>query len=49
MYKGKIVDIVPAAQVNKAYLGLLMAGIKPTEALEAVPVTTQETEVERVF
>lgn len=49
MYKGQIVDIVPAAKVNKAYLGLLMAGVKPSEALEAVPATTQEIEVERVF
>jgi simple sugar transport system ATP-binding protein len=48
MYKGKIVDILPAAKINKTYLGLLMAGVKPSEALEATPVT-QETEVERVF
>ena len=49
MYKGQIVDIVPAARVNKAYLGLLMAGVKPAEALESAPATTKETEVERVF
>ena len=49
MYKGQIVDIVPAAKVNKAYLGLLMAGIKPSEALEAAPVTSGVSEVERVF
>jgi len=49
MYKGQIVDIVPAAKVNKAFLGLLMAGVKRSEALEAAPATTQETEVERVF
>jgi len=49
MFKGQIVDIVPAAKVNKAYLGLLMAGIKPSEALEAAPVTSGESEVERVF
>ena len=49
MYKGKIVDILPAARVNKAYLGLLMAGVKPAEALESAPATVQETEVERVF
>jgi len=49
MYKGQIVDIVPAAMVNKAYLGLLMAGVKPSEALEEAPTTAQETEVERVF
>jgi general nucleoside transport system ATP-binding protein len=49
IYKGQIVEIVPAAKVNKAYLGLLMAGVKPSEALEMVPATTQDTEVERVF
>ncbi len=48
MYKGKIVDIVPAAKVNKAYLGLLMAGVKSTEALEMAPATSVE-EVDRVF
>jgi ABC-type uncharacterized transport system ATPase subunit len=47
MYKGRIVDIVPAARVNKAYLGLLMAGVKPSEALESAPATS-EIEVERV-
>ncbi len=49
MYKGKIVDILPAAKVNRTYLGLLMAGVKPSEALEAAPATTQDTNVERVF
>lgn len=49
MYKGKIVDILPAAKVNKTYLGLLMAGVKPSEALEATPATAQEIEVDRVF
>ena len=49
MYKGQIVDIVPAAKVNKAYLGLLMAGVKPSEALELAPATLGEAEVERVF
>jgi ABC-type uncharacterized transport system ATPase subunit len=49
MYKGQIVDIVPAIGVNKKYLGLLMAGVKPAEALETTPRTTEEAEVERVF
>jgi simple sugar transport system ATP-binding protein len=49
MYKGKIVDILPAAKVNKTYLGLLMAGVKPSEALEATPATAKEIEVDRVF
>jgi simple sugar transport system ATP-binding protein len=49
MYKGQIVEIVEAAKVNKAYLGLLMAGVKPAEAREAAPTTTGATEVERVF
>jgi simple sugar transport system ATP-binding protein len=47
MYKGQIVDIVPAARVNKAYLGLLMAGVKSKEALEMAPATSVE-EVDRV-
>jgi simple sugar transport system ATP-binding protein len=49
MYKGQIVDIVPAVGVNKEYLGLLMAGVKPAEAIEAAPPTAEEIEVERVF
>lgn len=49
MYKGQIVDIVPAAGVNKEYIGLLMAGVKPAEAIVAVPVAVEEIEVERVF
>jgi len=49
MYKGLIVDIVPAAKVSKEYLGLLMAGVKPSEALKAAPIPSKETEVERVF
>lgn len=49
MYKGQIVQIIPAAGINKAYLGLLMAGVKPAEAVELAPMTTKETEVERVF
>jgi simple sugar transport system ATP-binding protein len=49
MYKGQIVDIAPAIGVNKKYLGLLMAGVKPAEALETTPRTTEEVEVERVF
>jgi simple sugar transport system ATP-binding protein len=49
MYKGQIVDIVPAAGVNKEYLGLLMAGVKPTEAIAAAPPAAEAIEVERVF
>ncbi len=49
MYKGQIVDIVPAAGVNKEYLGLLMAGVKPAEAVVAAPPSPREIEVERVF
>jgi len=49
MYKGQIVDIVPAAGVNKEYIGLLMAGVKPAEAVVAAPVAVEEIEVERVF
>ena len=49
MYKGQIVDIIPGKGVNKKYLGLLMAGVKPAEALETTPRTTEDAEVERVF
>src|SRR5512140_382660 len=49
MYKGQIVEIVPAAKVNKAYLGLLMAGVKPEEARKAAPATPVEDKVDRVF
>ena len=47
MYKGQIVAIVPASKVNKEYLGLLMAGIHPDEALEKTTSPTEQ--VERVF
>jgi simple sugar transport system ATP-binding protein len=49
MYKGQIVEILPAARINKAYLGLLMAGVKPSEAINVASATTQDNEVERVF
>ncbi len=41
MYKGEVVDILPADQVTKAQLGLLMAGVRSGEAAEknAVPAT----------
>ncbi len=48
MYKGQVVEILAAAGINKAYLGLLMAGVRPSEAVEKVP-THKEAEVERVF
>lgn len=47
MYKGQIVDILDANTVNKEYLGLLMAGMKPSEA--ASKAQPGETIVERVF
>ncbi|MGA9348838.1 MAG: ABC transporter ATP-binding protein [Anaerolineae bacterium] len=49
MYKGEIVDTVLALGVNKEYLGLLMAGVKPAEAIEVAPPLVEEIEVERVF
>ncbi len=48
MYKGKILDIVPAEGVTKEYLGLLMAGIKPVEAPAAKP-SGDRGAIERVF
>ena len=47
MYRGQIVDIVPAAQASKDYIGLLMAGIRPEDALKSAPSGTGEAE--RVF
>ncbi len=49
MYKGQIADIVPAVGVNREYLGLLMAGVKPSEAIVTTPPNTTEIEVDRVF
>jgi ABC-type uncharacterized transport system ATPase subunit len=50
MYQGQMVDIVPAKGVSKEYLGLLMAGVKPAEAIAAVAAgEEEEIKVERVF
>ncbi len=49
MYKGQILDIVPAAGVTKEYLGLLMAGIKPAEAAAAAKPAGDHGAIERVF
>ena len=35
MYRGQIMEIVEAAKTNKEYLGLLMAGITPSDADES--------------
>jgi len=44
MYKGRIMDILDASKVNKEYLGLLMAGIHPSETPKA-----KSTAAEKVF
>jgi len=44
MYKGRIMDIVDANKVNKEYLGLLMAGIHPSETAAA-----KSSAAEKVF
>jgi ABC-type uncharacterized transport system ATPase subunit len=49
MYRGQFMEIVDASKTNKEYLGLLMAGIQPSEAAKVSPKTKEETEVERVF
>jgi ABC-type uncharacterized transport system ATPase subunit len=49
MYRGQIVDIVPAANVSKEYLGLLMAGVKLEDAVKSAPKQDKEIKVERVF
>jgi general nucleoside transport system ATP-binding protein len=48
MYHGQIMDIVPAAKASKEYLGLLMAGINPSEARSVAPANKGE-QAERVF
>jgi general nucleoside transport system ATP-binding protein len=49
MYKGQIVAIVQADKVTKEMLGLLMAGMKPEQALESEPNRGSAEKVERVF
>jgi len=49
VYRGEIVDIVSAASVSKEYLGLLMAGIKPDEAVRNSSKVDREIKAERVF
>lgn len=44
MYKGRIMDIVDANKVSKEHLGLLMAGIHPSET-----ATAQSSSTEKVF
>ncbi|RPJ50447.1 MAG: ABC transporter ATP-binding protein, partial [Methanobacteriota archaeon] len=48
MYHGQIMDILPAAQATKENLGLLMAGIKPSET-DSIASAKKRQEVERVF
>jgi simple sugar transport system ATP-binding protein len=43
MYRGKFVAIVPAEEVTKEYIGLLMAGISPEQAPK--PVKRRKVEV----
>jgi len=46
MYKGRIMDILDASKVNKEYLGLLMAGVHPSEPMMPADNTAAP---ERVF
>jgi general nucleoside transport system ATP-binding protein len=46
IYKGRIMEILDAGKANKEYLGLLMAGIHPSET---DLVTTKDSTIERVF
>jgi len=48
MYRGQVMEIVEAGKTSKEYLGLLMAGIHPSEAQKAA-AQAKATEVERVF
>ena len=45
MYKGRIMDILDAGRVNKEYLGLLMAGVHPSEPV----ITDGSITPEKVF
>lgn len=47
MYRGQIVDIVPATNASKEYLGLLMAGVDP--ATLPPPQKREARKVEAVF
>jgi general nucleoside transport system ATP-binding protein len=49
MYHGQIMDIVDAKIASKEYLGLLMAGIHPADAVKSASKPDEEAEVERVF
>jgi len=49
MYHGQIMDIVDAKIASKEYLGLLMAGIHPADAVKTASKPDEEAEVERVF
>lgn len=49
MYRGQIMEIVEASKASKEYVGLLMAGIHPSEAQKAAAEGEKATEVERVF
>lgn len=46
IYKGRIMEILDAGKATKEYLGLLMAGIHPSET---DLVTTKDSTIERVF
>lgn len=49
MFEGNIVAIVPANQVTKEQIGLLMAGVPVDEVLSASPATPEQTVVESVM
>ncbi len=50
MYRGRIMEIVDASQATKEYIGLLMAGITPSQAAKQAPKSKQPPkEAERVF
>jgi ABC-type uncharacterized transport system ATPase subunit len=49
MYRGQIMEIVEASRATKEYLGLLMAGVHPSEAEKSAAQAAKAAEVERVF
>lgn len=48
MYRGQIVDILPAAEATKEHLGLLMAGVKPQDIPDSAKKKAAGP-IERVF
>jgi ABC-type uncharacterized transport system ATPase subunit len=42
IYRGEIMDILPAAEATRGQIGLLMAGVRPEKEVEQVPVSAAQ-------